>query len=508
MAEAAAGFDPRRLLLVGGVIAVLIFSGLFFLFRSCAPAAGGHKAGYVQVYSNLELRDSANVVARLKELNIPYEIREDGRALAVPKEKADQARLGLAEKNLPAGGVVGWEIFDESKLGATDFDRRIQLIRAISGELSRTIRRIDGVEDVRVQVVIPETQLFAATTAPVTASVMIRLRPGIQLAAEKINGVVHLVASSVENLQPENVTVVDDFGRILSAKGALAVKLAPTPLSGEIPVVVATAEKVAVISAEVILQKTASPSTSAIISTEAAAERQPLSTEAAFLARVATMTVEERILLKAQAKKELEQELAGKAQELLNRYYPLNSIIIKVTADIIPVKELELRARDLKIKKLYIIGLVDNRVDFTKNLRQSTYTTIAAATGYNKKRGDRIVLQRVPFHLASSPLETAKKTASVQPPKRNFFSLLMASVFVRQLVWWGGAMLIVVMIIWGIGLLAFRREKLAPAAEEAGISPVAPPTPRERFSKLDQVKAMAEQNPQAIADLLKRWLSE
>jgi flagellar M-ring protein FliF len=150
MAEAppaAAGFDIRRMLLLGGVSVVVIFAVLFFLFRGCAPAVRG--PNYTVIYSNLELKDAANAIARLKELAIPYEIREEGRAIAVPKDKADQARLGLAEENLPAGGVVGWEIFDEARLGATDFDRRIQLIRAISGELSRTIRRIQAVEDAR-----------------------------------------------------------------------------------------------------------------------------------------------------------------------------------------------------------------------------------------------------------------------------------------------------------------------------------------------------------------------
>lgn len=215
MAEAA-GFDIRRILLIAGVVAVVAISILVFLFRGCAPTTS-QKPGYTIIYSNLELKDAANAIARLKELAIPYEIRDEGRAIAVSKDKSDQARLGLAEKNLPAGGVVGWEIFNEARLGATDFDRRIQLIRAISGELSRTIRRIEGVEDAWVQVVIPETKLFAATVSPVTASVMLRLHPGFGLASEKINGIVHLVSSSVENLQPENVTVIDDSGRIPSS---------------------------------------------------------------------------------------------------------------------------------------------------------------------------------------------------------------------------------------------------------------------------------------------------
>ncbi|MBU1867444.1 MAG: flagellar M-ring protein FliF, partial [Candidatus Margulisbacteria bacterium] len=157
MAEAPAGFDMRRMLLVGGVVLVVIFSAIFLFIRGCSTSDFNRNPGYSVIYSNLDLKDAANVVARLKELKIPYNIREGGKAIAVPKDKMDEARLGLAEKNLPIGGSVGWEIFDETKMGATDFDRRIQLIRAISGELARTIKRIEGIEDVRVQVVIPET---------------------------------------------------------------------------------------------------------------------------------------------------------------------------------------------------------------------------------------------------------------------------------------------------------------------------------------------------------------
>lgn len=420
MAEPA-GFDIRRLLLMGGVIAVVAFSILFFLFRGCA--AGGpmaRKPGYTVIYSNLDLKDAANVIARLKEINIPYEIRDEGRAIAVSKDKSDQARLALAEKNLPLGGVVGWEIFDEAKLGATDFDRRIQLIRAISGELSRTIRRIEGVEDARVQVVIPETKLFAATVAPVTASVLLRLQPGFMLASEKINGIVHLVASSVENLQPENVTVVDDSGRILTAKiMPPEVKLAPAPPPPAETLAVLATPEVAAVTPEVVLKK------EKVATGEAVAKATPEAAVKPVETRVASLTAEERVLLKVQAKKEMEQDLSGKAQELLNRFYPINSVIVKVGVEIKPARDIEIITKDLKVKKINAIVLVDNRVDFNANLKQATFTTVAAAVGYNRKRGDTIILQRVPFHLATPPIAMLKKEAPPSQPPQPVIPLRM-----------------------------------------------------------------------------------
>jgi flagellar M-ring protein FliF len=497
MAEAAAGFDPRRLFLVGGVIVVVAFSALFFLFRGCAPLAGPKKAGMTVIYTNLELKDAANVIARLKELAIPYEIRDEGRSIAVQKEKADIARLGLAEKKLPAGGQVGWEIFDESRLGATDFDRRIQLIRAISGELARNIQRIDGIEDARVQVVIPETQLFAATTAPVTAAVLIRLRSGFELAPAKIDGIVHLVASSVENLQPENVTVVDDSGRILTVKaGQAPLKYAPAPTLSEQPVAMLSIESAAV-SPEAIIKKEPPAARPAV--------KLP-SAEAAPVALTVTpsLTAEERLQLKTQAKKEIESDLSGKAQELLNRFYPLSSIIVKVTADIKPAKENEVAAKDLKIKKLAAIVLVDNRVDFNKNLKQATYTTVAAAINYNKKRGDRIIVQRVPFHLANPPLLLSPVKPKPAPANQTGIRKIFYYVSFLKILWWGIGLVAVLLVIWGISSMKQGGER--PAPQEEG--PLAAAPPSERGSKLEQVRNMAERNPEQIAELLKRWLSE
>ncbi|MFA5113946.1 MAG: flagellar basal-body MS-ring/collar protein FliF [Candidatus Margulisiibacteriota bacterium] len=516
MAEPAGGgggFDLRRLLLIGGVVAVVLFSALFFFFRSCAPAisAANKKPGYTVIYSNLDLKDAANVIARLKETNLQYEIRDDGRAIAVPKEKADQARLSLAEKNLPVGGVVGWEIFDESKLGATDFDRRIQLIRAISGELSRMIRRINGVEEATVQVVIPESKLFAATTAPVTAAVMLRLRPGFMLAPEKINGIVHLVASSVENLQVENVTVVDDTGRILTGKLMfLTAKQALTPPPpAEQPVEIKEPEVSS--SPELIITKPLPVLTTEAIARPAATKEVAASPEAAarpVLTGTATLTAAEKVRLKVQSRRELEQELAGKAQELLNRFYPLNSVIVKVTVDVKPAKEVELKARDLKIKKVSTIVLIDNRVDFNANLKKATLTTVAAAVSYNKKRGDRILLQRVPFHLASPPLITVKGPAK-GPGAAGSGSLKIWGTLLtaRRLAWAGVAF---ALLVGGFWFISSRRKgtatAAAPAAETA--APVNPGLARESVSKLDQVRNIAEQNPERIAELLKKWLSE
>jgi len=486
MAEpAAGGMDIRRLLLLAGVIMVIIFGALFFFFRGCAPAVRGGN-DYTVIYSNMDLRDAANVIARLKELNIPYQIRDEGRAIAVPKSRSDEARLGLAEENLPAGGAVGWEIFDEARLGATDFDRRIQLIRAISGELSRTIRRIEAVEDARVQIVIPETRLFAAQVAPVTASVMLRLKPGAELTPAKVNGIVYLVASSVENLQPENVTVVDSSGRILTARGKI-----------EVPKkVVKPPEEKIVLEEEVILKPTP----------EVVAPPEKVTPEVVtVVATPPALTAEEKILLKVRAKKELEANLTGKAQEILNRFYPPNSAIVKVNVDVKNANnKTEITYEDLKIGRITAVILVDNRVSLSPELKQSTFKAVAAAVGYDRKRGDRILMQKVPFHVATPPPEVIKGEVEKALPPKQVVQPLLPSAWLKNMIWIAGGLAAVLILLTLFKLFRRRPE----AAEAPPLRPAARPVAAEKVSAIENLRSMTERNPERIAELLKSWLTE
>ena len=500
-AKGIAGFDLRTLILIGVVSFIILFALLFFFFRGCAPAMRGDR-GYTVIYSNLELKDSANVIASLKEMDIQYEIRDNGRAIAVPKDKADQARLGLAEENLPAGGVVGWEIFDEARLGATDFDRRIQLIRAISGELSRTIRRIEAVEDARVQIVLPETRLFAETVAPVTASVMLRLKPGTDLSSEKVNGIIHLVASSVENLQTQNVTVIDDTGRILSSKITL-----PREKTFESMAEAAVIPALEVeISPEAIEELLATPEAAMPLEEVALPEVPVVSRE---------LTPEEKMMLRSQAKRKLELDLSGKAQEILNRFYPLNSAIIKVNIDLKDSLESDkFKKEELKINKVTAIILIDNRIELTQDIKQSTYKAVAAAVGYNRKRGDKIVMQKVPFHLATPSPDTIRdEVERVLPPKkpdgeRAFLGLIIS--YLQKNIFWviiGAAAILV-----GFYLLRRRPKKkkieLEPEPESLLAETKAAPVSAEKMSAIESIKSAAEKNPERIAELLKNWLSE
>ena len=168
------------------------------------------------LFTNLSQSDAASIVEALRAQKVPFQIEDGGRAVLVPSEKLYELRLELACRGLPEGGGVGFEIFDKQSLGQTDFLQRLNYQRALQGELGRTIGQLSGVESARVHLAIPERSLFVAENRRPSSSVVVKLAQGRTLARGQIDGIVHLVASSVEGLDPDNVTVVDEGGRVLT----------------------------------------------------------------------------------------------------------------------------------------------------------------------------------------------------------------------------------------------------------------------------------------------------
>ncbi len=172
-----------------------------------------NKAEYKTLLTGLVPEESAAVVEKLKELKIPYKFGQSESVILVPDGKIHEARLGLAEAGLPKSGV-GFEIFDKTDFGTTEFVQKLNFQRAIQGELARTIKEMEEVKDARVIIVLPKDSVFVEDVKPPSASVFLKLRTS--LPKEKVEAVVHLVASAVEDLKPELVTVVDSDGKVLS----------------------------------------------------------------------------------------------------------------------------------------------------------------------------------------------------------------------------------------------------------------------------------------------------
>jgi len=175
-----------------------------------------NRPSYGMLFSNLRPEDASKIVEKLKERSVPYTLDDGGKTILVPKQQVYDLRLSLAGEGLPQSSVIGYEIFDRTNLGVSDFVQKVNYRRALEGELARTILELEEVEGARVHIVVPEKALFKDDEKAATASVVLKLRSGKPLKRETVQGIAHLVASSVEGLETNNVTIVDSRGSLLS----------------------------------------------------------------------------------------------------------------------------------------------------------------------------------------------------------------------------------------------------------------------------------------------------
>jgi flagellar M-ring protein FliF len=202
---------------VGGVRRVLLLAvGLGAAVLIFALSQWATAPSWVPLYSGLPLETTGRVTERLNEAGIRHRLELGGSEVRVPAGDVARARVLLAAEGLPSAGRPGLELFDQPSWGMTDFTQRINYRRALEGELERTISKMRGVESAKVHLAMYETASFRRVDRPAEASVVIQLRSGIAAGPEVVQGIAHLVASSVDGLRSDNVTVLDGTGRLLS----------------------------------------------------------------------------------------------------------------------------------------------------------------------------------------------------------------------------------------------------------------------------------------------------
>ncbi len=172
-------------------------------------------ADYQLLYANLAEKDAASVVAWLKGERIDYQLKNNGKNIWISANNLYETRLNLASNGLPSGSGVGFEVFDKQSFALTDFVQKVNYTRALQGELARTITSLKPVEATRVHLALPEKRLFKNQQKDATASIIITLAKGSSLDKNQVQGIIHLVSGSVEGLSPEEVTVIDSFGKVL-----------------------------------------------------------------------------------------------------------------------------------------------------------------------------------------------------------------------------------------------------------------------------------------------------
>jgi flagellar M-ring protein FliF len=199
---------PTRIIAMGAVTIGLMAFFAFLIARATQPQL-------TPLFTDLSVDDSSAIIKDLERQGIPYDLKSEGAIILVPKEQVPRLRMKLAESGLPKGGGVGYEIFDKSDaLGATSFVQNINHLRAMEGELARTIRAIERVQQARVHLVLPERPLFSRDKAEPSASIVLKVRGTLE--AQQVRAIRHLVASAVNGLKPQRVSVVDEAGRLLA----------------------------------------------------------------------------------------------------------------------------------------------------------------------------------------------------------------------------------------------------------------------------------------------------
>ncbi|HEY0904730.1 MAG TPA: flagellar basal-body MS-ring/collar protein FliF [Marmoricola sp.] len=190
--------------------AALLLAG-FMVFRWASTPS------YAPLYSNLSSSDASAVIDKLDSQGVPYKITNGGATVMVPKDKVYASRINLSGQGLPSSSDSGYSILDKQSLSTSQFQEQTNFKRAMEAELSQTVEALNGVETAVVHLALPQKQVFADEQDPATASVLVSTRPGSGLEAEQVQAIVHLVASSVDGLDPDKVTVADAAGRVLSA---------------------------------------------------------------------------------------------------------------------------------------------------------------------------------------------------------------------------------------------------------------------------------------------------
>ena len=212
---------PQRITI--GVVVVLVSVGIYGLVH------WRREASFRPLFTGLAPEDAAGIVQKLKESGIDYRLPENGGVVLVPAERVAETRIALAAAGLPKTGRIGFELFDKANLGATEFTEQVNFRRALEGELERSVMSLAEVEQARVHLTFPKDSVFLEAQQPAKASVLVKIRPGAHISPQNVQAIDHLVASAVEGLVPEAVSVLDMNGNLLGRPRA------PDPVDGSGP---------------------------------------------------------------------------------------------------------------------------------------------------------------------------------------------------------------------------------------------------------------------------------
>lgn len=467
---------------------------------------------YAPLYTNLHESDAADIVNALRDAGVNYRLTEQGTAVLVPRDQVYQIRLDMAGKGLPKRGVVGFEIFQQAAFGATDFERNVKYVWALQGELTRTIREYDAVEDARVHISLPEKSLFVRDQRPASASVLLQLRPGARLTPGQINGIAYLIARSVESLDPADVTIVDSAGNLLSQPSdAQGVASAATMqrleiqrsfehdverhlqsmlerLYGANKALVRVKAEINFDSEEEVLEIFEPAATEGLVRSSKTQEESSDSLPgsggvAGLMANAPGQAVPSYT--------SPEEEAGG------HRYR-------RQSADVVYEINRTERRRVVApggLQGLSVAVWIDGQLTAAETDQLSQ--TIAVAIGADPRRGDAVTVASMPFYSSEEMRPVAQLDEAPEKSLAGELTLWIAAGAVVGLLLLA---LLMTIVRWGRARsLQTAQPEMAAAQEEL---PVTPPPPDERERRQRAVEKLARDRPAEFARLVRTWLTE
>lgn len=463
---------------------------------------------YRVLFSNLNNEDAGNIVSKLSEKKIPYKVSASGGAISVPADKVSELRLELAAAGLPQGGGVGFEIFDNKTLGATEFEQQLNYRRALQGELSRTINGLDEILSSRVHIALPKDSLFTDQQKKPTASVTLRMKSGKSLRPAQIDGIVHLVASSIEGMNPEDVMVVDSRGTILSVKqnDSKLSKLTAQQIDFQ-----RNMEKDLAARIQTMLENVVGQGKAAVRVTAELDFRIMEKTEE-------TYDPEAQVVRSTQKNSEKENAVSGagavsdnpkkeKVDEIIN--YEINKVVSKT---VMPVGE---------TKKLSIAVLVDGNYKknekneevyqaLTKKEIESLEDLVRKSAGINAQRGDQVVVTNMPFRkVEADEAEAATLQQNIETfsPVLKYIGIFALIAFIIMFVI--RPMLKSVMSGAPVRAMAGTRVPAGMAAGEyakQAAEDIRQDAAERPMTETDITREMARADAKQFADILRNWI--
>ncbi len=544
--EIVAGFSSGQKTVVVVAVLAAVVGGYLFMSWASQPS-------YVPLFSNLSSSDAAAITQKLGANKIPYQLAEGGQQVLVPENDVYQQRLDMAAAGLPSSGAQGYSLLDSSGVTTSQFQQQVEYQQAVADELDQTIESINGVSSAVVNVVIPQQTLFSSSADQPSASVLVSLQAGVTLSAEQVQAVVHLVASSIEGLVPDNVTVVDSSGDVLNAPGTNSGSVAAgtieqqqtaaydQSLDDSLQSMLATVlgPGNAVVHATAVLNFDQTQMTSQIynplkqgpIPVQQAASKQTYTGAGASQAAGAQGASNVPVTAATTTSTTLAQSAlggtatttttvaggAGSSVTTVPSYVQVGTSQQNVVSEV--TKSVDSAPGTLQ--RLSLAVVVDSSVKGVTPTQVKQL--VSAAAGLETSRGDSIQVAFVPFDQSVTKLASAQLKAAAGAKSK---AAMMSEAR-------GGLVLIVVLGLLGFAMRRITKTTRVPLALPAGLQPLelesgegyeegdemalalaAPRTgrmpeplaPAPLQAEISQIGQMIEREPERIAEMLRAWL--